>query len=181
MIVHRPRPDGTAARQTQRRFALSCDQRAEKQAGRAHGCSQFRRDGVTGAAARVYVDACAPPLGRTAEAAQDGKRVRHVENIWTVMQNTRRSAQKRRGQNGQDAVFCSVDRHLTGKRRRFGHKQRWHGHSSKTQEFSPSYALCAVCVSVLCKVECGLINALGCIDHSHIPGAGTHGAHPSGI
>ena len=181
MIVHRPCADGTAARQAQRRFALSCKQRTEKQAGRTHRCGQLRRDGMTGAAARVYVDARPAPFGGAAKAVQDGTCVRHVENIWTVMQDAWRSAQERRGQNGQDAVFRTVDRHLPGKWRRFGNKQRWHGHSSKTQEFSPSYALRAMCVSVLCKVERRLIDALGSIDHGHIPCAGTHGAHPSGV
>ena len=48
-------------------------------------------------------------------------------------------------------------------------------------EIFPSYALRAMCVSVLCKVERRLIDALGSIDHGHIPCAGTHGAHPSGV
>ena len=115
MIVHRPCADGTAARQAQRRFALSCKQRTEKQAGRAHGRGQLRRDRMTGAAARVYVDAGPAALGLAAETAQNGEYVRHVENIRTVMQHARRAAQERRGQNGQDAVFRSVDRHLAGR------------------------------------------------------------------
>lgn len=84
-------------------------QRPQKDNGRAHGPHQSLGDGVGDYRAGLYHHRVAFPPGRTAQVFQNGQRRRYIRQVGTVVEYHLLPCQQTGRQDGQHAVFRSVD------------------------------------------------------------------------